>query len=100
MGAIPRPDDPLLSAACDQIGFLASDTIGLTLGYGIYLVAGHRLDLRLIAHELRHVAQYEECASIPAFLDRYLREILEFGYENAPLEVDARGAESGYPTLE
>jgi hypothetical protein len=92
--AIPGPDHTGLRAACDALGFLAADTAGLTLGSGIFLrqdVAGQR---RLIAHELRHVAQYEEYPSIAAYLERYIPELLEFGYKQAPLEVDARRMET------
>jgi hypothetical protein len=92
--AIPGPEHGELRAACDALGFLAADTAGLTLGSGIFLrqdVAGQH---RLIAHELRHVAQYEEYPSIAAYLERYIPELLEFGYRDAPLEADARRMET------
>jgi hypothetical protein len=90
---IPAPQQIGLRAACEQLGFLGTDTIGLTLGYGVYLKAGQARSERLVAHELRHVAQYEERGSIRAYLAVYIPELLQFGYENAPMERDARKAE-------
>jgi hypothetical protein len=90
---IPEPEQPVLKAACEQLGFLGKDTVGLTLGYGVYLRAGQARIERLVAHELRHVAQYEERGSIRAYLAVYIPELLKFGYEAAPMERDAREAE-------
>lgn len=87
---IPTPDEPMLEYMCEYTGMLGPDTIGLTLFYGIFVRMGHEEDLRLIAHECSHVAQYETHESIGAFLGEYLTQILEYGYEAAPLEVDAR----------
>ena len=67
--------------------------VGLTLGYGIFIVSGH-YTVRLISHECRHVYQYETLGSIDKFLPVYLQQIVEFGYAGAPLEVDARAYET------
>jgi hypothetical protein len=63
--------------------------VGLTLGDGVYVCHGHGT-VRLLSHEFRHVYQYEQAGSIGAFLPVYLQQIVTFGYNNAPLEVDAR----------
>lgn len=89
---ITRPDNAELAAICEQYGFLTEDTIGLTLGYGIYIKQGH-LTTRLLSHELRHVHQYEQAGSVSAFLSRYITEIMQFGYADAPYEIDARAHE-------
>lgn len=89
---IKRPEEPELAALCQQYGFLTEDTIGLTLGYGIYIKQGY-LTRRLLSHELRHVYQYEQAGSAEAFLSRYIGEIMQFGYLDAPLEIDARAHE-------
>jgi len=68
---------------------LGPDMAGLTLGYGIYVRHGHDT-LRLLSHEFRHVYQYEAAGSIAAFLPGYLQQIVTVGYDDAPLEVDAR----------
>jgi hypothetical protein len=89
VGVLPFPAHPRLRAAARQAGLLAPGTVGLTLGHAILIVDGHDSP-RLLSHELRHVHQYEQAGSIAAFLPVYLSQILDFGYEAAPLERDAR----------
>lgn len=89
---IERPNQPELAALCEQYSFLTEDTIGLTLGYGIYIKQGY-LTKRLLSHELRHVYQYEQAGSAEAFLSRYIGEIMQFGYFDSPYEIDARAHE-------
>ena len=86
---LPFPDEPTLRQAAMEAGMLGPEMVGLTLGYGIFIVHGHD-DVRLISHECRHVYQYETLGSIEQFLPVYLQQILEFGYNQAPLELDAR----------
>jgi hypothetical protein len=87
--ALPMPDHPQLRFAAEQTGLIGPGMVGLTLGYGIYVVAGHGSN-RLVSHECRHVQQYEVAGSIAQFLPVYLQQIASVGYENAPLEIDAR----------
>lgn len=94
---IPTPTQSALRAACEQLNLLGEDTAGLTLGYGVFLQKGRSESTRLLAHELRHVAQYEGHGSIAAYLRVYIPELLTFGYEEAPLERDAREAETQSP---
>ena len=61
----------------------------VTLGYSILICHGHDTTC-LLSHEFRHVYQYESAGSIRAFLLDYLQHIVQFGYNNAPFEVDAR----------
>ena len=89
---LPIPEEPILRQAALETGLLGPNMVGLTLGYSILLVQGHE-SVRLISHECRHVHQYEVFGSIEKFLPVYLQQIVEFGYENAPLEVDARAHE-------
>jgi len=86
---IPLPGDALLRRAAHRAGLLGPETLGLTLGYGIFIVSGHDT-VRLLSHEFRHVYQYETLGSIDKFLPVYLQQIVDFGYADAPLEVDAR----------
>jgi hypothetical protein len=90
--ALPMPDDLELRSLALDAGLLGPGMVGLTLGYGIYLCDGYFSD-RLVSHECRHVYQYECAGSIGEFLPQYLQQIAEFGYENAPYEVDARNHE-------
>ena len=91
---IPAPAHPALRAACERLRFLGADTAGLTLGYGVFLRSGTSGDRRLLAHELRHVAQYEQRGSIASYLAEYIPDLLRYGYHDAPLERDAREAEA------
>jgi hypothetical protein len=86
---LPLPEDPELRHVAAQTGLLGPDMVGLTLGHGIYLVRGHDDD-RVLSHECRHVHQYERAGSIAAFLPVYLEQVAEFGYWDAPFEVEAR----------
>ena len=93
-GSMPFPEHPMLRAAAIQTGMLGPAMAGLTLGHTIILRPGSRA-VRLLSHELRHVAQYEAAGSIAAFLPAYLAQIVHFGYDDAPYEVDARSHEIG-----
>lgn len=90
---LPLPSDPLLRQAALQTGLLSSNTVGLTLGYGIYILNGYRT-ARIFSHECRHVQQYEQAGSIAEYLPKYLRQIVQFGYAYAPYELDARAHEA------
>lgn len=90
--SIPQPVDPLLQRVAAELHFLGSGTIGLTLGYGVYLRKGYVTD-RLLSHEFRHVQQYEVAGSVENFITAYLQEIFQYGYRNSPYEVDARAHE-------
>ncbi len=87
---ISAPADPLLRKACIQTSFLFPNMAGLTLDYGIYVVAGYLRDQPLLVHELVHVSQYEALGGIRHFLERYIPELVEFGYDSAPLEQEAQ----------
>jgi hypothetical protein len=87
---LPLPEDPELQAAALQSGLLGPDVVGLTLDHAILICHGH-MSRRLLSHECRHVAQYEEAGSIESFLPVYLASIVEpgVGYLNSPFEKDA-----------
>ncbi len=86
---LPHPEHPSLRQAAEQLGMLGPDTAGLTLGYAIFILQG-KTGTRLLSHELRHVHQYENNGSIAGFLPLYLRQVIDCGYPDAPLERDAR----------
>jgi hypothetical protein len=94
--ALPMPQDATLHAAAVQTGLLGPHMAGLTLGYSVLVCRGQDTS-RLLSHEFRHVYQYEQAGSIAAFLPTYLQQIVQFGYANAPLEVDARAHEQLAP---
>lgn len=82
----------MLRQAAIEAGLLGPNMVGLTLGYSIFLVNGYE-NVRLISHECRHVYQYEMFGSIDSFLPVHLQQIVTYGYQDAPLEVDARAHE-------
>ncbi len=83
VSAVPLPEDSELRQVTMVTGLIGPRTIGLTLGYGIYIVAGHSTN-RLVSHECRHVYQYEEAGSIREFLPVYLRQIASVGMKRPP----------------
>jgi hypothetical protein len=76
---LPLPTDQLLRDVALENGLL---------GPSIYIRSGCNSS-RLLSHECRHVYQYEQAGSIAAYLPQYIQQIAEFGYTNAPYEVDA-----------
>jgi hypothetical protein len=93
---LPMPEDAELARAAREAGLFGPRMVGLTLGYGIYVVIGHGSS-RLLSHECRHVHQYEVAGSIQSFLLQYLDQIIRVGYAAAPFEVDARNWERDWP---
>jgi len=91
---LPAPTEPRLVAAAGRIGLMPQAASGMTLGYAVILRRGAEADLRLLSHELRHVAQYEEHGGIRPFLAEHIGHLLQFGYEDSPFERDARAHEA------
>ncbi len=89
---LPRPQHPAIRDAADSAGLLGPEMTGITLGYSVFIRRGFDTT-RLLSHEFRHVFQYEQAGSITSFLPTYLSQIVEIGYMDAPLEVDARSHE-------
>lgn len=89
---LPRPQDPELDQLCFAAGLFGANMTGLTLGYSI-AVCHDSASPRSMAHHFRHVYQFEESGSLPAFLTIYFRQIARCGHHNAPLERDARQQE-------
>jgi hypothetical protein len=89
---LPIPSDLDLQRAALRTGLLGPDAAGLTLGYSILIRHGH-FSRRLLSHECRHVAQYEQVGSLESFLVSYLSSIIQVGYWDCPFEQDARAHE-------
>lgn len=63
---------------------------GITLPpRGVYVLAEKQGDERLVRHEAVHWAQYERMGAIK-FYATYLWYTLRHGYQNNPMEVEAR----------
>src|SRR5690242_2028909 len=50
---LPEPQHLQLRLAAQQTGLLGPGMVGLTLGYAVFIVRGHRTN-QLLSHELRH----------------------------------------------
>lgn len=90
---IELPEAPALREAASRVGLVPASAGGMTLGHGVVIVRSEAADRRLLAHELRHVAQYEACGGIAAFLTVHLQDLARLGYVRAPFEEDARAHE-------
>lgn len=96
---IPLPEEADLREAAVAFALITPDTAGLTIGHGIFVRLDCLRNPKLIAHELKHVEQYERYGSIPAFLQQYLSEVNQYGYPAAPMEQEAIAfAESVFPS--
>jgi hypothetical protein len=86
---MPRPEDPVLMKAVDEVGFLGPEVSGLTLGHGIFIRHDQWGNRPLIVHELIHTCQYERMG-FEGFLKQYLLECVTLGYNSSPMELEAR----------
>jgi hypothetical protein len=57
-------------------------------GYGVTVRRDCANNLRLLAHEFVHVAQYERLGR-EGFLQQYIQQIAAHGYLDAPFELEA-----------
>lgn len=86
---IPVLNGRLVRMLSRVMPILSSNSIGLSLGYGIYVRSRGRDNRRLIAHECVHTGQYERYGGPAKFLRAYIFECLQFGYPAASLEQEA-----------
>lgn len=86
---VPLPTDAVLRAAAQSLGLASGQSLGMSLGYGIFLRADCRRQIDIVAHELVHTAQCERLGGLEAFLHQYFMECFEHGYHLAPLEAEA-----------
>lgn len=91
--SIPLPLNLTLNEAIRFIGLISDKSIGITFRYGIYIRSDYWQDESLLIHELTHTRQYEKLGEISNFLNQYAKECIYYGYENSPLEIEARGME-------
>lgn len=92
--ALPAPHDPVLTTAAGRIGLMPQAADGMTLGYAVLIKRGAEGDMRLLRHELRHVAQYEQAGGIEPFLAAHIPDLMRHGYRDSPYERDARAHEA------
>jgi hypothetical protein len=86
---IPIPKHPILRAAAEASQLISPATIGMSLGYGIFIHSDFSNDRYTIVHELVHTMQCEKLGGLYIFLKNYLWECIEVGYPQAPMEQEA-----------
>ena len=86
---IPIPKHPILKAAAEATQLISPATIGISLGYGIFIHNNFSNDRYTIVHELAHTMQCEKLGGLYPFLNNYLWECIEIGYPQAPMEQEA-----------
>ena len=86
---IPIPKHPILKAAAEASQLISPATIGMSLGYGIFIHSNFANDRYTIVHELVHTMQCEKLGGLYQFLKNYLWECIEVGYPQAPMEQEA-----------
>lgn len=84
----PRPAKHLVALFLRATGYE-----GVTLPpWGIYILPQHLASDRLIRHEQCHWAQYQRMGAV-RFYAKYIWLLLRHGYQNHPMEKEAREAE-------
>jgi hypothetical protein len=86
---IPLPADAVLCAAAQRVGLVSEQSLGMSLGYGIFVREDFWRQRSIIAHELAHTAQSERLGGLDPFVRQYLTECFLHGYAAAPLELEA-----------
>ena len=87
---LSQPDSPHFRRLAKQSGLDLTGSAGMALGYAVLICHSALGERRVLRHELRHVAQFEQSGDLSRFLDRYLAQMVEYGYRDSPFEVDAR----------
>lgn len=86
----PKPARGLIGWVLRRTGFH-----GVALApWGIYILPAAMHSQRLIRHEQAHWRQWLRMGTV-RYYATYLWQIVRYGYENAPMEVEARAAENG-----
>ena len=86
---IPFPKHPVLKAAAEATQLITSSTVGLTVRYGIFVHSDFSDDRCVIVHELVHTSQYEKLGGFLPFIRKYLLQLINIGYPEAPMEQEA-----------
>ena len=89
-----EPRDPAFAALARELGVEDDpNEAGRAAGHGIEIKPQFARSRTLFAHELKHVAQYEQLGKA-GLLRQYFIELLMVGYARAPIEAEARASEA------
>ena len=95
---VPFPyENVVLKVVGEALGFIGEGIINnaQVFGYSIYIRKGYQLTTPNLAHELVHVLQIER-SSLAQVVTQHFADLVKYGYENSPLEVEAFKAEKNY----
>lgn len=95
---VPFPHENFaLKTLGEALGFIGEGIINnaQVFGYSIYIRNGYELTRPKLAHELVHVRQIEN-ASLDKIITQHFSDLAAYGYDNAPLEVEAFEANKKY----
>lgn len=76
-----------------RLAGMGAPAAAVTLGRTVLFAPGVRPTVRLVRHELAHVAQWERYPFTFPF--RYIAGHIRHGYGDNPFEAEARAAENG-----
>ncbi len=86
---IPLPKHPVLKAAAEETQLITPATVGFTVRYGIFIHSDFSDDRYLMVHELVHTSQYEKLGGFLPFFRKYLLQLINIGFPEAPMEQEA-----------
>lgn len=66
--------------------------------FGIYIKESEKTNQALLEHELIHWRQFQDLGLV-RFYAKYFYQLARFGYDRAPMEIQARANESEYCKL-
>ncbi|NME72938.1 hypothetical protein [Flammeovirga aprica] len=95
---VPFPyENFALKTLGEALGFIGEGIINnaQAFGYSIYIRKDFDLTRPKLAHELVHVLQIER-SSLESVITQHFSDLAEYGYDNAPLEVEAYKANKKY----
>ncbi|PMN91638.1 hypothetical protein [Enterovibrio norvegicus] len=88
---LPAPKDPELLEIAKRVGYTNPNMAGYTYGYGIWIQHRYKNQRDLLPHEFVHVKQ-AETLGLTEQTRQYLTQMFIYGYDNAPMEKEARHA--------
>ncbi|NKF52671.1 hypothetical protein G3R49_19110 [Shewanella sp. WXL01] len=95
---VPFPyENYALKILGEALGFVGEGIVNdaQVFGYSIYVRSGYKLDKPRLAHELVHVLQIER-SDLETIITQHFSDLAQYGYQNAPLEVEAFKANQKY----
>lgn len=92
---LPFPEDQELATLAKKYGYSSPFMAAYTYGYGIWIKRSESNNQVLLSHELIHVRQAEEMG-LKEQTRQYLLQLFIYGYENAPMEIEAYNEENKY----